>query len=45
MKSDPLMGKVITVETQIATALYYLVDVGRYRKISNAFGISRVQLP
>ena len=31
----------ISVETQMAVTLYYLSDEGRYRKVANAFGISR----
>ena len=31
----------ISVETQVAVTLYYLSDEGRYRKVANAFGISR----
>ena len=40
-KSDTPMRKAIAVETQVAITLYYLADEGRYRKIANAFGISR----
>ncbi|XP_022796273.1 protein ANTAGONIST OF LIKE HETEROCHROMATIN PROTEIN 1-like [Stylophora pistillata] len=35
------MRRPISVETQIAVTLYYLSDEGRYRKVANAFGISR----
>ena len=31
----------ISVEKQLAVTLYYLADEGRYRKVANAFGISR----
>ena len=31
----------ISVEKQLAITLYYLSDEGRYRKVANAFGISR----
>ncbi len=31
----------ISVEKQVAITLYYLSDEGRYRKVANAFGISR----
>ena len=31
----------IAVETQMAVTIYYLSDDGRYRKVANAFGISR----
>ena len=35
------MRKPLSVETQVAVTLYYLADEGRYRKIANAFGLSR----
>ena len=35
------MRRPLSVETQVALTLYYLADEGRYRKIDNAFGISR----
>ena len=35
------MGRPISVETQMAVTLYYSSDEGRYRKVANAFGISR----
>ena len=35
------MRRPISVETQMAVTLYYLSDEGRYRKVANAFGISR----
>lgn len=35
------MRRRISVETQVAVTLYYLSDEGRYRKVANAFGISR----
>ena len=31
----------ISVETQVAAYLYYVSDESRYRKVVNAFGISR----
>ncbi|XP_046862569.1 protein ALP1-like [Xenia sp. Carnegie-2017] len=31
----------ISVEKQLAITLYYLSDEGRYRKVANAFGVSR----
>ena len=31
----------LSVETQVAIALYYLSDEGRYRKVANAFGVAR----
>ena len=39
-KSTRMRGP-ISVETQMALTLYYLSDEGRYRKVANAFGISR----
>ena len=35
------MRRPISLETQMAFTLYYLSDEGRYRKVANAFGISR----
>ncbi len=35
------MRKPLSVEKQLAVTLYYLADEGRYRKVANAFGISR----
>ena len=35
------MRRPISVETKMALTLYYLSDEGRYRKVGNAFGISR----
>ena len=35
------MRKPLSVETQVAVTLYYLSDEGQYRKIANAFGLSR----
>ena len=40
-RTDTTMGKAIDVETQVAITLYYLTDEGRYRKVGNAFGVSR----
>lgn len=39
--TDTNMRKALDVEIQVAITLYYLADEGRYRKIANAFGISR----
>ena len=33
--------KPISVKKQVAITLYYFADEGRYRKVANAFGISR----
>ena len=38
------MRRPISVETQMAVTLYYLSDEGRYRKVANAFGISRLSV-
>ena len=38
------MREPISVEKQIAVTLYYLMDEGRYRKVANAFGISRASV-
>ena len=35
------MRRPTSLETQMAVTLYYLSDGGRYRKVANAFGISR----
>ena len=35
------MRNPLSVQTQVAVTLYYLSDEGRYRKVANAFGISR----
>ena len=35
------MRQPLSVETQVGIALYYLSDEGRYRKVANAFGVSR----
>ena len=40
-RADTTMRKAIDVETQVAITLYYLADECRYRKVSNAFGVSR----
>ena len=40
-KKTTKMRVPISVETQVAVTLYYLSDEGRYRKVANAFGISR----
>ena len=40
-KTETNMRKPLDVETQVAVTLYYLADEGRYRKVANAFGISR----
>ena len=33
--------KPIEVEKQLAITLYYLADEGRFRKVSNAFGVAK----
>ena len=35
------MRQLISVETQVGITLYYLSDKGRYRKVANAFGVSK----
>ena len=40
-KKTTIMRAPISVKEQIAVTLYYLADEGRYRKVANAFGISR----
>ena len=40
-KQNTHLRKSISVEKQVAVVLYYLMDEGRYRKVANAFGISR----
>ena len=35
------MRQPISVETQVGITLYYLSDEGRYRKVANAFGVSK----
>ena len=35
------LRKPLSVKTQVAIALYYLSDEGRYRKVANAFGVAR----
>ena len=40
-KQTTHLRKPIFVEKQVAVTLYYLSDKGRYRKVANAFGISR----
>ena len=40
-KQTTSMRSPISVEKQVAVTLYYLADEGRYRKVANAFGISR----
>ena len=40
-KQNTHLRKSISVEKQGAVVLYYLMDEGRYRKVANAFGISR----
>ena len=40
-KQTTNMRQSISVEKKIAVTLYYLADEGRYRKVANAFGISR----
>ena len=36
-----VMREPVSVETQLAVTLYYLLDEGRLRKVANAFGLSR----
>lgn len=43
-KESTHMREPISVEKQIAVTLYYLMDEGRYRKVANAFGISRASV-
>eukprot|EP00112_Aurelia_sp_Birch-Aquarium-sp1_P016418 Seg3721.2 transcript_id=Seg3721.2/GoldUCD/mRNA.D3Y31 product="Protein ALP1-like" protein_id=Seg3721.2/GoldUCD/D3Y31 len=40
-KQRTAMREPLSVEKQVAVTLYYLADEGRYRKVGNAFGISR----
>ena len=40
-KETTRFRKPISVEKQVASTLYYLSDVGRLRKIANAFGIGK----
>ena len=40
-KQTTNMRQPLSVEKQLAITLYYLTDEGRYRKVANAFGISR----
>ena len=40
-KTTTNMSKAVPVEKQIAVTLYYLSDEGRYRKVSNAFGLGK----
>lgn len=35
------MRNPLSMEKQVAVTLYYLADEGRYKKVANAFGISR----
>ena len=44
IKSNTQFREAISVEKQLAVTLYYLVDEGRYRKVANAFGISRASV-
>ncbi len=41
IKQRTAMREPLSVEKQVAVTLYYLADEGRYRKVGNAFGISR----
>ena len=34
----------ISVEVQVGSLLYYIIDEGRYRNTGNAFGISRAPI-
>ena len=40
-KKDTHLRKALDVETQVGITLYFLADEGRYRKVANAFGVSR----
>ena len=40
-KNDTHLREALDVETQVGITLYYLSDEGRYRKVANAFGVSR----
>ena len=40
-KKSTTMREPLSVETQVAIALYYLSEEGRYRKIANAFGVGK----
>ena len=40
-KQKTNMRQSISVEKQLAITLYYLADEGRYRKVTNAFDVSR----
>ena len=43
-KKTTRMGPLASVETQVASFLYYISDEGRYRKTANSFGISRASV-
>ena len=43
-KQTTHLRKPISVEKQVAVTLYYVSDEGRYRKVANAFGISRASV-
>ena len=40
-KRETRLREAIDVQTQVAITLYYLANEGRYRKVANAFGVSR----
>ena len=40
-KQTTQMKEPISVKTQVGITLYYLSDEGRYRKVANAFGVSK----
>ena len=40
-KQTTQMRQPLSVETQVGITLYYLSDEGRYRKVANAFGVSK----
>ena len=40
-KQSAAMRDALSVETQVIATLYYLADKGRFRKVTNAFGIGK----
>ena len=40
-KQNQISRSAISEEKQVAATLYYLVDKGRMRKVSNSFGIGK----
>ena len=43
-KKSTRMRAPISVETQVASFLYYISDEGRYRRTANLFGVSRTSV-